>query len=119
MHPDCTSPNHFSAIPAFGLHDDAIKQLQNYHADKLILSVDGIDPDNGFSTYYDKESEIARIMIEQSDCCIIVADSSKLYHTAFAKISDIDVADCIITNEPPTDEFLKRFSESGIDVLIT
>lgn len=98
---------------------DAIKQLQNYHADKLILSVDGIDPDNGFSTYYDKESEIDRVMIEQSDCCIVVADGSKLYHTAFAKISDIDVADCIITNEPPAEEFLKSFSELEIDVRIT
>lgn len=95
---------------------DAIKQLRNYHADKLILSVDGIDPIHGFSTYYDKEAEIDRVMIEQSDCCIVVADSSKFYHSAFVKISDINIADYIITNVSPDGNYLHDFEESGITI---
>ena len=98
---------------------DAIKQLRNYHADKLILSVDGIDPVHGFSTYYDKESEIDRVMVEQSDCCIVVADKSKFYHNAFVKISDINVADYIITNASPDENYLHEFRELGIDICLS
>ena len=97
---------------------DAIKQLRNYHADKLILSVDGIDPAHGLSTYYDKEAEIDRVMIEQSDCCIVVADHSKFYHNAFVKISDLNVADYIITNASSDNSFPDDFKELGINVCL-
>ena len=97
---------------------DAVRQLRNYHADKLILSVDGVDPVHGFSTYYDKEAEIDRVMIEQADRCIVVADNSKFYRNAFVKISNIDVADLIITNAAPDSDFVSKFEERGIDVWI-
>ncbi len=42
---------------------DAVHQIKNYHADKLILSVDGIDAERGFTTYYNKEVDIDRAMI--------------------------------------------------------
>jgi len=102
----------------FSYGADAIKQLRNYHADKLILSMDGVDPEHGFSTYYDKEAEIDRVMIEQSDCYIIVADSSKFYRTAFAKISEIDAADYIITNATPDENFLHKFKDSEVDIIL-
>jgi DeoR family fructose operon transcriptional repressor len=95
---------------------DAVRQLRNYHADKLILSVDGVDPVHGLSTYYDKEAEIDRVMIEQADRCIIAADNSKFYRNAFVKISNIDVADLIITNAAPDSDFVSKFEERGIDV---
>ena len=78
--------------------DDAIAQLEKYHADKLILSVDGITPDNGLTTFYNQEVELARIMLSHSATRIVAADSTKLGRTAFARISDIGDADYIITN---------------------
>ena len=56
--------------------------------EKLILSVDGVDIKHGFTTYYNKEVFLDRVMIEQSDRRIIAADSSKFCNNAFAKISD-------------------------------
>ena len=35
----------------FSFGADAVAQLRNYHADKFILSVDGIDIEHGFTTY--------------------------------------------------------------------
>lgn len=78
--------------------DDAIAQLEKYHADKLILSVDGITPDNGLTTFYNQEVELARIMLSHAATRIVAADSTKLGRTAFARISDIGEADYIITN---------------------
>ena len=50
----------------FSYGSDAIEQIKKYHADKLILSVDGISAEHGFTTYYDKEAAIDVAMIEQS-----------------------------------------------------
>ncbi len=98
----------------FTFGDDAIKQLKKYHADKLILSVDGIDINNGLSTYYDKESEIARIMLEQSNLRIVAADNSKFNRSAFTKISDLDIVDYIVTNKGIPDNMTKYMAKKKV-----
>ena len=101
----------------FTYGNDAVNQLRKYHADKLILSVDGIDAHQGFSTYYNKEATVDVAMLEQSDCCIIAADRSKFGHSAFAKISDLSVADYIVTNGQPSPELTESFAQQGVTVL--
>ena len=102
----------------FSFGTDAISQLRNYHADKFILTVDGIDPENGFTTYYDKEVEVDRVMIEQSDKCIVVADFSKFNRSAFVKISDLSSAECIVTNASIDEKVLQTFSDAGVKICI-
>jgi DeoR/GlpR family transcriptional regulator of sugar metabolism len=97
---------------------DAIKQLKNYHADKLILSVDGIDTARGFTTYYNKESTVDGAMIEQSDSCIVAADRSKFGHSAFVKISDVTVADYIVTNASVNPNHIEELKPLGVTVLL-
>lgn len=82
--------------------DDAIAQLEKYHADKLILSVDGITPANGLTTFYNQEVELDRVMLTRSATKIIAADATKLGRTAFARIADISAADYIVTNSEST-----------------
>ena len=98
----------------FTYGDDAIRQLKSYRADKLILSVDGIDAEYGFSTYYDKESEIDRTMLEQSGMIIIAADNSKFNRCAFTKISDLSVADYIVTDAGVPDKLKTKLSKNSI-----
>ena len=78
--------------------DNANAQLKGYHADKLILSVDGIAAADGFTTYYEREAEIDKLMLTNSATRIVAADSSKLGRTAFKHIAPISEADYIITN---------------------
>ncbi len=101
----------------FTYGNDAVKQLSKYYADKLILSVDGIDPSYGFSTYYNKEASVDLAMIEQSATCIIAADRSKFDHIAFAKISDVTVADHIVTNEGASSAVLEELKAAGVEII--
>jgi DeoR/GlpR family transcriptional regulator of sugar metabolism len=101
----------------FTFGDDAIRQLKSYHADKLILSVDGIDAEHGFSTYYDKEAEIDRIMLQQSGVNIIAADRSKFNHRAFTKISDLSIADYIVTDSDIPDTLKGKMSKHSIKII--
>ena len=100
----------------FTFGDDAIRQLKSYHADKLILSVDGIDSERGFSTYYDKEAEIDRIMLEQSSVNIVAADHSKFNRCAFTKISDLSVADYIVTDTSVPDALKNKITKHSIKI---
>ena len=96
---------------------DAVAQVKKYHADKLILSVDGIDIEGGFTTYYNKESAVDLAMIEQSDTCIVAADKTKFWRSAFAKISDMSVADYLVTNTEFSHEKLAEIEALGIKIL--
>ncbi len=96
---------------------DTVAQLKRYHADKLILSVDGISTEQGFTTYYNTEAPVAEAMLAQSDCCIVAADRSKFGHSALAKISELSVADYIVTSERPSAELSEALAENGVTVL--
>jgi len=77
---------------------DALRQLSTYHADKLIISVDGVDAEAGLSTYYQQEAEICRTMMQRADVRIVAADYTKMGRVAFAQIASVDAVDDIITN---------------------
>ena len=101
----------------FTYGNDTIRQLYQYHADKLILSVDSIDAHQGFSTYYNMEAAVDTAMIEQADCCIVAADHSKFGHNAFAKICDLSVADYIVTNAQLSPDLSEALYENGVTVI--
>jgi len=103
----------------FTYGEDAIEILKKYHADKLILSVDGVDMKNGFSTYYAEETQVDKAMIEQSDSCIIVADNSKFDKNAFSKVYDLNVADYIVTDKDFNTEDSKLMAKHGIKIIET
>jgi DeoR family transcriptional regulator of aga operon/DeoR family fructose operon transcriptional repressor len=81
----------------FTYGDDAIAQLENYHANKCILSVDGISASAGLTLYYSNEASLAKKMLESSGTVIITADSSKVGKNVFAKITDAKKTDILIT----------------------
>ena len=98
--------------------DTANAQLRGYHADKLILSVDGINAENGFTTYYDLEAELDRILLSNSATRIVAADSSKLGRTAFKHIAPITDADYIITNsDSSTDDDIAELKEYNPNII--
>ena len=78
----------------------------------------GIDIENGFSTYYGEEAGVDKMMMERADVCIIAADRTKLRRNAFVKISDINSADCIVTTGTVTDKEKTLFETSGVDVIV-
>jgi len=101
----------------FTYGNDFKNQLENYYADKLILSVDGINSSGVLSTYYNREAAVSRQMMSQSGLSIIVADQTKIGRTAFTKISDLSSDDTVVTNETaPSDDInsLRTFTDNII-----
>lgn len=96
---------------------DALAQISNYHADKFILSVDGINCDNGFTLFYPHETDISRAMMNHSAATIVAADYSKIGRVAFANIAPITTADYIVTNNNAPSDYIETIRESGVSVI--
>jgi DeoR/GlpR family transcriptional regulator of sugar metabolism len=73
--------------------------LMNLCVDKAFLGVDAIDLERGISNSNLDEVNLKRLMLANSKEKILLVDSSKFNHIAFAKIGDIDLVDHIITDD--------------------
>ncbi|HBP37183.1 MAG TPA: hypothetical protein DD640_00245 [Clostridiales bacterium] len=100
----------------FTYGDDALAQLRNYKADKLILSVDGVRPDTGLTTYHAEEREINRLMMERSSCTIVVADYSKIGFESFSVLGAMSDARYLVTNQNADAAMLTAIRDSGVEV---
>lgn len=85
----------------FTYGNDTIRQLKNYHANKCILSLDGVSSTSGLSLYYTNEALTIHAMMECSDMVIVAADTSKIGKTTFTNIADISEIDVLVTNRAP------------------
>lgn len=103
----------------FTYGDDALRQLDNYHATKCILSVDGISSAAGLTLYYSNEAALAKKMIECSGQVIVAADSSKLGKNVFAKIADASKTDILVTTKSDNLSELERLKKLGTKIFET
>jgi DeoR/GlpR family transcriptional regulator of sugar metabolism len=78
--------------------------IVNLCVDKAFLGVDAIDLNKGMTNANLDEMNLKKLMIGISHKTILLVDSTKFNHTAFAKIGDIELVDHIITDDQLTDE---------------
>ncbi|MBQ4145948.1 MAG: DeoR/GlpR transcriptional regulator [Clostridia bacterium] len=97
---------------------NVVKSLEQYNADLLIMSVDGIDIEKGISTYYYQEAEICRQMMNCAKKIIVAADYSKINRTSFAQIGNFSKIDAIITSSDANTDYINKLKKQGIDILI-
>ena len=102
---------------AFTYSSDALAQLSKYKADKVILSVDGIDCRHGISTYHAEEAEVNIAMIHRSHQTIIVADSTKLGRESFNNFSRLTGIDYLVTNRDADEDLLRSIRSCGVEVV--
>jgi DeoR/GlpR family transcriptional regulator of sugar metabolism len=95
---------------------DATRQLENYHATKCILSVDGISADSGLTLYYSNEAALVKKMLESSATAIITADSSKVGKNGFAKITDASKTNILITTHSENKNELEKLRKLGLEI---
>ena len=100
----------------FTYGEDALRQLENYHATKCILSVDGICSSSGLTLYYSNEASLAKKMIECSNEVIVTADSSKLGKNAFARITDVSKMNVLVTTPSENKTELNSLKKLGVKV---
>lgn len=85
---------------------------------KLFMGVDGIDFDFGITTTDMREAHLNQKMMQAAQKTIVLADSSKFGRKGFAKISDMEEVDMIITDSHIKPSDVRRIEELGIELII-
>ena len=97
---------------------DALEQLSRYQPQWSILSVDGVHPEHGITTYHADEAMIDRTMIARAQKTIIVADNRKIGRVGFSHICGIDENQLLITDNCSEETQLERIQNAGATVHI-
>lgn len=77
--------------------EDIVKKISSMNFDKAFLGTMGIDSRSGFTTMMLEDGEVKKAVIESSDLCYILADTSKFNVRKFYTYGDFSQA-TIITN---------------------
>lgn len=96
---------------------DAVTQLEQYKANKLILSASGLSCAAGLTTRHMEAADLLRAMIARTQKVIAVADDTKIGFESFCHVGDLHAVDMLITNATPkTADELERIQALGIAV---
>ena len=95
---------------------DALEQLGRYQPQWSILSVDGVHPEHGITTYHADEAMIDRTMIARAQRTIIVADNRKIGRVGFSHICGIGENQLLITDSGCEEVVLERIEAAGAEV---
>lgn len=96
---------------------DAVAQLEQYKANKLILSASGLSCSTGLTTRHMEAADLLRKMIERTQTVIAVADDTKIGFESFYHVGNLHAVDMLVTNTAEaTENELRRIEAMGIHV---
>jgi DeoR family transcriptional regulator, aga operon transcriptional repressor len=90
--------------------------LTGLNLDLAIVGVDGISCTAGLTTHHEAEAYTNRALIERARRVLVVADSSKIGQTAFARICDANRVDELITDSLADSGELEELRGAGLVV---
>ena len=77
---------------------ETVDYLSRFHFDVFFMGVGGIDENAGLTDYSLEDVSVKQTLIRNSLTLVTLADSSKINRITFAKISNLDEMDILITN---------------------
>ena len=95
----------------------ALRTVRSYHASYAVLSCRGINKQLGLADSDDAVVQIKQAMIESCDCAILLADHRKFDRNGLVALGPLSQVDKLITDTPPSQQWLQRLKESGVELL--
>jgi DeoR family transcriptional regulator of aga operon len=92
--------------------------LENVHIDIALLGASGISADFGFSMSDEPEAVAGRAFIANADRTIILADSTKVGKSTFARLCSLTDVNMLITDDQITNEQLVALRSAGLNVMV-
>jgi DeoR family transcriptional regulator of aga operon len=92
--------------------------LEGLNLDMAFLAVDGISPRAGLTTHHEIEAGTDRALMARADQVVVVSDSSKIGHVAFARICELSEVDQLITDDGADPAAVAAIEEAGVKVTI-
>lgn len=81
-----------------------------------LIAVGGVNT-SSFSTSNVAEATMMRDMMEAGDSVAVLIDSSKFNRKLFAQFAPLEMADYLVTDQRPGDEYMHAFEQAGVEVI--
>lgn len=92
--------------------------IKHFRADKAILSLNGVIPEEGYFCAIPQEAVIKKLMAQYSKETILVADSSKMGMRSFFFANDFSKVSTLVTGKEIKKDILRRFEANNINVVL-
>ncbi|MEU9706442.1 DeoR/GlpR family DNA-binding transcription regulator [Streptomyces sp. NPDC047981] len=96
----------------------AEKSLRSQRFDYAVVGADGIGPAAGFTRHSTRGAEIGRIMLEQAERTIVVADSSKLGKVYQATLARANAVHTLVTDSHANAEMIAALGRLGVTTTV-
>ena len=96
----------------------AVEQIASYHVDHAVLTVGGIDAENGLTNYEVETASLARATMRQATSTTVLADSQKMGRTALAKVCDLVNVDRVVTDREPRPEIRRVMEAADVELIV-
>jgi DeoR family transcriptional regulator of aga operon len=92
--------------------------LSEMALDVAVLGVDGLTARFGATTVHEGEADVSRQFASVAKKVVVVADSTKLGRSTFARIAPLSVVDVLVTDLPPEPELHRELEAAGVEVVV-
>ncbi|HEX2529020.1 MAG TPA: DeoR/GlpR family DNA-binding transcription regulator [Geminicoccus sp.] len=99
------------------LGSDTIAFVRRFVFDIAVMGIAACDEQYGWMDYGEEESDLRRILYQQSRRNVVVCDESKFGRRASVRTFDLTTPLTVATNRPPPEPFASMFAEAGVEVL--
>lgn len=95
----------------------AVQMIQNLHADKGFIGINGYTLEEGLTTPNPYEAEMKRNILLRSRECYLLADSKKYGNACMSKVAEVTELDGIISDAGLAEPIRHSLFERGVRVL--
>ncbi|MFP4535371.1 MAG: DeoR/GlpR family DNA-binding transcription regulator [Spirochaetaceae bacterium] len=99
----------------FTAHDEYFDSAHRRH--KLLLSVDGIDLEQGLTIFDPKFLRVLERMLAVSSTVILASDSTKIGRVSFNRIGGVEIVSTLVTDSGAPEAVREALGSRGVTVL--
>jgi DeoR/GlpR family transcriptional regulator of sugar metabolism len=96
----------------------AIDFMHSFNVDKAFVVADGLQIDNGITSYEDERGMLSRTYMKQAKQTIVLADHTKIGTTHYFRIADFKDVDMIISDVPPPLAWKAKMADQDIHWIV-
>ncbi len=105
--------NYHCAVGTFSM-----QMIDGLHVDAAFVGANGVTVERGLSTASAEIAGVTSRLMDISDKTYLLADSSKIGKSSFARIAPLNAVAAFITDDNAPEDFLLQAESAGIEVIV-
>lgn len=95
----------------------AVQHIDQYHAHKAFIGVDGISAEKGLSAHSELEATITSAFARNADEVFLLCDSSKIEKDSYIRFGSLSMISKLFTDKDLGMQILAKLKEKGLQVV--